>query len=114
VNVSYNVCFSSCEVAANATFREKVTLRGDDPIWDDHLLNLRDGCIKATQQCIPRSITRNIAQSTLDEDPDTIILGWVIGNKDEIYANVTLTPFVPTGNSGNSNLVVADFGPAGN
>lgn len=113
VNVSYRVCFTSCEMAAESTFREKVTLRGDDPIWDDHLLTLRDGCIKAGAACVERSFTVNVASSTLDEDPDTIILGWVIGNRDEIYARVSLTPFVPSGSSGDSNIVTGDFGPAG-
>ncbi|MBN1599986.1 MAG: hypothetical protein JW915_00185 [Chitinispirillaceae bacterium] len=113
VNVSYRVCFTSCEMAAGSTFREKVTLRGDDPIWDDHLLTLRDGCIKVSAACVERSFKLNVASSTLDEDPDTIILGWVIGNKDEIYARVSLTPFVPTGSSGDSNIVIGDFGPAG-
>jgi hypothetical protein len=113
VSVSYKICFTSCEIAAGSTFREKVFLRGDDPIWDDHLLTLRDSCVKATQACVDRSIKKNIASSTIDEDPDTIILGWVIGNKDEIYARVSLTPFTPTGSSGDSNIVSGDFGPAG-
>jgi hypothetical protein len=113
VNVSYRVCFTSCEITAASTFREKVTLRGDDPIWDDHILTLRDGCIKASAACVERTFKINVASSTLDEDPDTIILGWVIGNKDEIYARVALTPFVPTGSSGDSNIVTGDFGPAG-
>lgn len=113
VNVSYRICFSSCEVAAGSTFREVVTLRGDDPIWDDHLITIRDGCVRASQSCMDRSINANVAQSTLDEDPDTIIFGWVIGNQDEVYARVNLTPFVPTGSSGDSNTITADFGPAG-
>jgi hypothetical protein len=94
-------------------FREKVTLRGDDPIWDDHLVTLRNTCIRATPGCVERSITTRIADSTLDEDPDTIIFGWVIGDEDEVYARVTLTPFTPSGSSGDSNLVKSNFGPAG-
>lgn len=113
VTVTYRVCFSNCEAMGNSVFREKVTLRGDDPIWDDHLLTLRDTCLRATQGCVDRSIAVNVAQSTLDEDPDTIIFGWVIGDKDEVYARVVLTPFTPSGSSGDSNIVTADFGPAG-
>jgi len=98
---------------ANSAFREKVTLRGDDPIWDDHLTTLRNTCIRATQGCVERTITREVADSTLDEDPDTIIFGWVIGNKDEVYARVTLSPFTPSGSNGDSNIVKSNFGPAG-
>lgn len=98
---------------AGSVFRERVTLRGDDPIWDDHLITIRNGCIKAEERCVERQFTRLVAENTLDEDPDTIILGWVIGNKDEVYARVVLTPFEPSGSSGDSNVVEEDFGPAG-
>ena len=113
VTVSYRVCFSNCEAMGNSVFREKVTLRGDDPIWDDNLITIRNDCIRATQGCVERRIEATVAESTLDEDPDTIILGWVIGDKDEVYARVTVTPFTPSGSSGDSNIVKADFGPAG-
>lgn len=113
VTVSYRVCFSSCELLAGSVFTEVVTLRGDDPIWDDHLITLRRTCVKAQERCVDRRISVLVSESTLDEDPDTIILGWVIGNKDEVYARVCVTPFVPTGNCATSNIVSADFGPAG-
>ncbi|MEO5825131.1 MAG: hypothetical protein ABIR59_04535 [Gemmatimonadales bacterium] len=113
VTVTYRVCFSSCEAMANSVFIEKVALLGDDPIWDDYLITLRNSCLRATQGCIERTISASVASSTLDEDPDTIILGWVIGAKDEVYARVTLTPFQPSGSSGDSNQVTGDFGPAG-
>ena len=113
VTVTYVICFSNCEALANTVFIEKVTLRGDDPIWDDHLITLRNACLRASQGCIERRFVVNVASSTLDEDPDTIIFGWVIGDKDEVYARVQLTPFVPSGSSGDSNVVSADFGPAG-
>ena len=114
VSVTYRICFSSCEAMANSVFNEKVTLRGDDPVWDDHLITLRNTCVRATNGCIERTLTRDIANSVLDEDPDTIILGWVIGNKDEIYARVRLEPFNPSATRGDSNNVSAHFGPAGN
>ncbi|NUB44097.1 hypothetical protein GEU84_006870 [Fertoebacter nigrum] len=113
VTVTYVVCFSSCEAMAGSTFRETITLRGDDPIWDDHLITLRSGCVRATQGCVERSVTATVSNDVLDEDPDTIIFGWVIGNKDEVYARVEFTPFTPTGGSGHSNIVSAHFGPAG-
>lgn len=112
-SVSYTICFSPCEATAGSTFIEKVTLRGDDPVWDDHLVTLRNGCIKAQAGCVERKWSRDVAASTLDEDPDTIILGWVIGNRDEVYARVKLTPFTPSGSQGDSNTVKSDFGPAG-
>ncbi|MGR3269760.1 hypothetical protein DU478_17975 [Thalassococcus profundi] len=113
VTLTYRICFSHCEAMAGSTFIENVTLRGDDPVWDDHLITLRNGCIRAQNGCIDRELTRIVSNSTLDEDPDTIIFGWVIGNKDEVYGRVRLTPFEPNGSQGDSNIVSAHFGPAG-
>lgn len=113
VTVTYRICFSSCEAKGGSVFREKVVLRGDDPIWDDHLITLRNTCVRATEGCIDRSVRATVASSTLDEDPDTIILGWVIGDKDEVYARVSLVPFEPSPSTGDSNTVTTDFGPAG-
>ena len=113
VTVTYTVCFSHCESLAGSTFIEEVKLRGDDPIWDDNLLTMHKDCLRASSGCVTRRFERIVADSTLDEDPDTIILGWVIGDKDEVYARVKLTPFAPSGAQADSNLVTADFGPAG-
>ncbi|MGR3445101.1 MAG: hypothetical protein ACU0DP_16925 [Thalassococcus profundi] len=113
VTLTYRICFFHCEAMAGSTFIENVTLRGDDPVWDDHLITLRNGCIRAQNGCIDRELTRIVSNSTLDEDPDTIIFGWVIGNKDEVYGRVRLTPFEPNGSQGDSNIVSAHFGPAG-
>lgn len=113
VTVRYRVCFSSCEALAGSVFIERVLLRGDDPIWDDNLITLRNTCVKAVTGCVDRSLTTEVARSTLDEDPDTIIFGWVIGDRDEVYARVSLTPFAPTGDSRDSNVVTGNFGPAG-
>lgn len=114
VTVHYQVCFSSCEALAGSVFVERVVLRGDDPIWDDNLTTLRNTCVRATQGCVDRTISTIVSASSLDEDPDTIIFGWVIGDQDEIYARVTLTPFTPTGAERDSNTVSGHFGPAGN
>ncbi len=113
VEVRWTVCFSRCEGMAGSVFRERVVLRGDDPGWDDHLITLRSDCVRASQGCAERRLVRTVASSTLDEDPDTIILGWVIGNKDEVYAEVCLEPFEPSGSCGRSTVLTADFGPAG-
>ncbi|RVT87072.1 hypothetical protein DXV76_03010 [Rhodobacteraceae bacterium CCMM004] len=114
VTVRYRICYSSCEAMANTVFRERVTLRGDDPVWDDHLLTLRSSCVKATQGCVERSVSAVVATSSLDEDADTIVLGWVWGNKDEVYARVELDPFEPRRSQGDSGNIVAHFGPARN
>lgn len=113
VTVSYRLCFSGCEALAETVFVEKVVLRGDDPLWDDNLITLRNICTKAVNGCVKRSISTVVSRSALDEDPDTIIFGWVIGDRDEIYAQVSLAPFVPSGHLARSNLVTAHFGPAG-
>ena len=113
VTVTYRVCFSPCETLAGSVFVEKVVLRGDDPIWDDHLIDLRNTCVRSERGCVDRSLTTFITESRLDEDPDTIIFGWVIGDRDEVYARVSLEPFHPTGSRADSNVVSGHFGPAG-
>lgn len=113
VTVTYKICFSACEAMDKTVFVERVTLWGDDPIWDDKLVTLRAQCIRAQRGCIDREVSTDISRSTLDEDPDTIIFGWVIGAKDEIYARVGVKPFKPSSASGNSNIVTGQFGPAG-
>ncbi len=115
VTVSYEICFTSCEAEARATFTERVTLRGDDPIWDDHLTTLVTRCIHAQENCVTRRVTREVSRRTLDEDGDTVIFGIpVFADRDEIYAQVSVTPFVPSGSRGNSNIVSGQFGAAGN
>ncbi len=114
VRVTYRVCFAQCEAMGGTVFVENVMLRGDDPIWDDNLITLRNTCMRAVNGCVDREWSGRISNRILDEDPDTIIFGWVIGNKDEIYARVRLTPFVPSGSQGDSNIVSSNFGPAGN
>ena len=112
VTVTYRVCFSSCEALAGSTFVESVVLRGDDPIWDDNLITLRNTCVRAQAGCVDRRISSIVSESTLDEDPDTIIFGWVVDrDRDEIYARVRLVPFAPTGAQADSNQVTGQFGP---
>jgi hypothetical protein len=116
--VNYKVCFTQCEILAGSTFRETVVLRGDDPIWDDNLITLQSSCVKASKGCVDRTVSRNVSRSTLDEDGDTIITIFgvtiaKIADRDELYAHVTLTPFSPSGSSGNSNIVTGQWGAAG-
>jgi hypothetical protein len=113
VTVTWRECFSVCEALAGTTFVENVLLRGDDsPFWDDNLIVIHNVCVKAERGCVDRKISVIVSESTLDEDGDTIILGWVISrNRDEVYARVTLTPFVPSGGHADSNIVTGQFGP---
>ena len=113
VTVKYNICFTSCEVLAGSVFNENVTLRGDDPIWDDHVLTIRSRCVKAQKDCIKRKFTRIVSTRLLDEDGDTVIFGIPIyADRDELYARVKLTPFSPSGNQADSNMVYGQFGAA--
>jgi len=114
VTVTYEVCFTSCEVTAGATFVEKVTIRGDDPIWDDNLTTLVNHCVRATNDCVSRRILRSVSRSTLDEDGDTVVFGVpIFADRDELYARVTLTPLELHSASGDSNIVTGQFGAAG-
>jgi len=113
VTVTYKVCFTNCEVLAGSVFKETVTLRGDDPIFDDHVLDLHSGCIKAQKGCVERKFSKTVSKSRLDEDGDTVIFGFpIFADRDELYARVRITPFSPTGSTADSNLVVGQFGAA--
>ena len=114
VTVTYNIQFNAQEESAGFLFEEKVSLRGDDPLYDDDRGDLVTTFVKAAPGLIPRAFVRNVSQDRLDEDGDTIILGRRINAaKDELYAHVTLKPFAPKSTSANSNVVAGQFGPAG-
>lgn len=116
VKVTYQVHFNSAERMANSVFREKVTLHGDDAGTADALLHtVRNDYIQATQNPVLRNIEISIARQTLDEDPDTMIGGMPVGDYlDEIYARVSLSPFVPPTVSLNSAPVIGTHGEYGN
>lgn len=116
VKVTYQIHFNSAERMANSVFREKVTLHGDDAGPADTLLHtIRNGYIQATQNPVPRNIEISIARQTLDEDPDTMIGGMPVGDYlDEVYARVSLTPFVPASVNLNSSPVIGTHGEYGN
>ena len=116
VTVRWEVCFTHCEALAGSVFVETVTLRGDDPIWDDHLTTISNRCVKAERAgCHERRIVRQVSRSVLDEDGDTVIFGIPIhAARDEIYARVCLEPFRPSGACANSNIETGQFGAAGN
>ncbi|MCB4800187.1 hypothetical protein [Neotamlana laminarinivorans] len=105
VTVSYELCFSHCERLDETVFVETITLRGDDPISDDHLTTISNTCVKATKACIKRKFTRKVNNSVLNEDPKIL---WV-KQSDEVYARVALLPFNPSSTSSNSNIVNSYF-----
>jgi len=112
VTVTYNLRFNPREEAAGTVFDETVVLRGDDPIFDDDRTTIVSTFVKAVPGTVNRSFSKNVSQSRLDEDGDTIIFGVpVLVLKDELYARVTLRPFAPTGAQADSNVVAGQFGP---
>jgi len=115
VTVSYKIYFSHTEVLAGAVFLEHVNLWGDDPVFDDNISRLLSSSVKAEQSSVTRRFTRSVSRSRLDEDGDTVVLGIPINaNRDELYAKVLLTPYMPKKTSAKSNIVTGQFGAAGN
>lgn len=114
VSVSYQLRFTPREELAGVVFEERVQLRGDDPVFDnDRGSPLLTTFVKATPANVNRSFTKLVSSSVLDEDGDTIILGVpVAALRDEIYARVTLRPFVATGAMADSAAQKGQFGPA--
>ena len=89
VTVTYDICFSHCEVMDNTTFIETLRLKGDDawPNPDDNLIVLKNSCVSATKRCLKRKFVNTIANSILNEDDS------IFNRGDEVYAHVKLTPF---------------------
>jgi hypothetical protein len=117
VTVTYRVCFTRCEILAGTTFAETVRLFGQDPGVEEPLSSffqpLFRGCVAApgrneNRTCVDREMTGQVLRSRLDEDAD--LMGQV---SDEVFARVTLTPFAPTGSTGDSNVVSGQWGPLG-
>ncbi|TAL16341.1 hypothetical protein EPN96_09415 [bacterium] len=116
VTVSYTIYFTSCEVTAKSAFVEKVILRASDVPEggaDSDLATLKNACVRADTASVSRTVTVSVSRSTLDEDKDILVLPFVRANADEIYAHVSLTPFVTRGATGNSNTVTGQFGLLG-
>lgn len=112
VTVNYSLRFNSREEAASSVFEEKVVLRGDDPLFDNDQATIATGFVKAVPGTINRSFSSSVSQSRLDEDGDTVIFGIPIAKlRDELYARVSLSPFVPNGAHSDSNVVTGQFGP---
>lgn len=105
VTITYDLCFSHCERLDETVFVELVTLRGDDPVNDDHLTTISNSCVKATKACVKRKFVRKVSNNVLDEDPKIL---WV-QQSDEVYARVKLSPFKPGNATGSSNIVNSYF-----
>ena len=112
VTVTYTIAFTQPEVLAGSVFDEKILLRGDDPLFDDNLILLQSGFIKAQNAIFNRSFSQIVSTSDLDEDGDVKIGGVIVALADELYARVTLVPFTARGDEGDSNLVAGQFGLA--
>lgn len=110
VTVTYRINFSATERLAGSVFVERVTLRGSDVAVDDDLASLYTDVVKAPvdPSFVDRSISEMVSRDTLDEDSD-----FLVAMRDEIYARVTLQPFMPMSASAESNLVSGQFGSRG-
>lgn len=100
VTVTYDICFSKCELLAGSTFVQRVVLRGDDsPFADDHLITIYSGCVNAKSRCEKQKISRKVLTEHLNEDD------FWFNRRDEVYARVLLTPFMPGSAAADSNIV---------
>jgi len=103
VTVTYDACFTQCELMDNTTFIETVRLRGDDVGPDPHLTTLKNSCVSATKACVKRKITRELSNAILNEDNS------FFNRTDEVYAQVKLVPFKPSTSSASSNIISSRF-----
>jgi hypothetical protein len=113
VTVTYALRFTSREEAAGTVFNESVVLMGDDPSFDDVQAQLASTFVKAVPGTVNRVVTALVSSSALDEDGDTIIFGVpILKLRDELFARIQLSPFVPAPVRADSNGVTGQFGPA--
>ena len=105
VIVTYDLCFSKCELKAQFMFLDKVVIMGEDPGKDQFLFTLFKGCVKAEKTCISRSHSRTIPNDALDEDKK--FLWWEL--TDEIYAKVIVKPYDPGTKTATSNIISSYF-----
>ena len=112
VLVTYQITFSRPEVLTGATFMERVGLRGKDLGPEDDLALLLGRTVRAQAAPIVRTIRRRLSDAALDEDNDALIAA-VLQRQDEVYARVTLVPFIAMPASADSNIVIGSFGEAG-
>lgn len=98
--VAYTVRFSSIEIDARSTFTEKITLLGDDPLFNDVLSTIGNGTIVATSSSMSRSYERVVSRSVLNEDPE---------GGDELFARIELTPFTAVKASANSRNIEGSY-----
>ena len=113
VSLSYEIHFTIPEVLSACVFRERVTLRGEDPIFEDHVTTLLDWWVRAESSPIFRTIVRQVSLSPMDADSETVVLGYAFIGEDELFANVELMPFSPGGSEAFSNIVRGRFGAPG-
>ena len=112
VTVTYTIAFTQPEVLSGSVFDEKILLRGDDPLFDDNLVLIHSGFIKAQNATVNRTFSKIVSTSDLDEDGDIKIGGVIIALADELFARVSLAPFTAKGDAGDSNIVSGQFGLA--
>ena len=118
VTVEYDFIISNQDVFAGTVFLERVSLWGDDRNEGggvERLSNVRRrlikcGDLKPGPQT--RTATRKISKQTLDEDADTIGATWTLV-PDELFARVSLQPFVANSVEMDSDPVPGQFGEEG-
>ena len=101
VIVTYDICFTRCEIASGSFFSDYADMYGSDPGSDPRLFNIgRKNCFKATKRCIKRKYTKRVSNKLLNEDKG--FLG--INTGDEVYAKACVKHYVPKGDCANSTI----------
>jgi hypothetical protein len=114
VIVEYDLIFSRAEIQAGSIFVERVGLRGADVVNDDELAPaLMNQLVQAEEDLPRRAVRRVLPNQLLDEDRDRGLLGMLLGREDEVYAQVSMVPFMPRPAMGRSATLRAQLGPAG-
>ena len=118
VTVTYELSIPPKEALAGTVFLETISLWGDDRTEGgdvDFLRKVRNRLIKADELGAGthvRTVTRKISKQTLDEDAE-ITSGGQDLDVDELFARVSVRPFVAKSAEMDSDTVRGLFGPEG-
>ena len=104
IRVSYKALLSTVERnMSGLRFKEKIQLWGSDPGPDDYLYSFPTSTFaKESDGSVSRSRTVTLADDILDED------GFFYPT-DEVYARISISALLPSGDTRNSNQIQHKF-----
>ena len=112
LEVEVTTRFSSREIASNTVFNCEVILENEDGLGDPDVRRRTIGqtWMVASNEPVTKTVTATVDRNFLNED-FLLFSGGPGDTTDEWYAKVKLTPFSPSAETANSNIIRREFQP---